>query len=62
MITVKENDTLVSLAKKYTGNANMWTELYNYNMHIIGNNPSVLKIGIELNLPQGWEYGYNNFK
>lgn len=52
--TVKQGESLVMIAKLYTGNAEEWVRLYNRNAQTIGSNPSRLLVGTILYLPEEW--------
>lgn len=51
---VVEGDTLLSIAKKITGNDDKWEELYNENKKLISDCEMNLKVGMKLNLPKSW--------
>jgi Tfp pilus assembly protein FimV len=50
--TVRDGDTLSSIALSAYGNGNQWHEIYIANTQVIGNNPSVLTPGAVLYIPQ----------
>lgn len=52
--TVVEGDTLSALALKYYGSAakEKWMAIFNANRGTIGNNPNVIKPGMELRIPE----------
>lgn len=45
------NDTLSKLAKRYLGNASLWTVIYAANKAVIGSNPDLIYPGQELVIP-----------
>jgi len=47
---VNTGDTLSKIAKRYYGNSNAWTNIYNSNKDLL-NDPNVLIIGEELTIP-----------
>jgi nucleoid-associated protein YgaU len=49
---VVAGDTLSALAKKYYGDAKMYMILYEANKETIGDNPSMIQIGMELVVPE----------
>jgi hypothetical protein len=49
--TSQPGDTLPSIAQKEYGDSNLWHLLFDANKAIIGDNPSVLKVGTELKIP-----------
>lgn len=49
---VKRGDSLYSIAKNELGRGSRWQELYDLNKDVIGNNPSLLRLGIDLVLPE----------
>jgi nucleoid-associated protein YgaU len=49
--TVAKGDTLWAIAKKQLGQGNRWTELYEKNRAVIGDNPDLIKPGQVLTLP-----------
>lgn len=53
---VKENDTLMNIAKNCYGNEKKWLVIYNTNKSLIGNDPDKIKQGILLRIP----VDYNN--
>jgi nucleoid-associated protein YgaU len=52
--TVESGDTLSGLAKKFYGSEAQayWMEIYEANKEVIGDNPNVILIGQELNIPE----------
>lgn len=52
--TVQKNDCLWNITKACCGDGSRFGELYNLNKEVIGNNPSLIKPGQVLTLPQGW--------
>lgn len=48
---VKAGDTLTGLAKKYYGDPKMYMILYEANKEVIGDDPDMIKIGMELKVP-----------
>ncbi|MBN1668093.1 MAG: LysM peptidoglycan-binding domain-containing protein [Anaerolineales bacterium] len=50
---VQAGETLSGIVQKYYGaeNANRWVELHAYNRKVIGENPDVLVLGTELEIP-----------
>lgn len=49
--TVKKNDSLFIIAKRYYGDGEKWRTIYNANKKTIGKNPSRLKAGMRLVIP-----------
>lgn len=49
--TVKSGDNLWNIARDNLGSGSRWTEIYNLNSEIIGNNPNLIYSGYELHLP-----------
>jgi nucleoid-associated protein YgaU len=52
--TVKEGDTLGQIALQYYGSAaeEKWMAIYNFNKFVIGDNPSLIKTGQVLKIPE----------
>jgi nucleoid-associated protein YgaU len=52
--TVESGDTLSGLAKKFYGSEAQayWMEIYEANKEVIGDNPNVILIGQELQIPE----------
>lgn len=48
---VKAGDTLTALAKKYYGDPKMYMILYEANKEPIGDDPDIIKTGLELKDP-----------
>lgn len=48
LYVVKEGDTLSSIALKFLGAASRWTEIYEENRDVIGENAAVIEPGMEL--------------
>jgi len=51
--TVRAGDNLWDIAKNHLGDAGKWGELYKLNEGVIGQNPSLIMPGTELQLPGG---------
>lgn len=51
MYTVKRNDSLWKIAKRYYGDGDKWRTIYNANKKTIGRNASNLKVGMRLVIP-----------
>jgi nucleoid-associated protein YgaU len=49
--TVAAGDTLPSIAQQVYGDANQWRRIYDANRDSIGNNPNVVKAGVNLIVP-----------
>jgi nucleoid-associated protein YgaU len=49
--TVASGDTLSAISLKYYKTANRWKEIYEANKDVIGDNPSLIKPGMELVIP-----------
>lgn len=49
--TIKQGDTLWSLARRYLGNGALYTEIYELNRDVIGTDPSILQTGTVITLP-----------
>ena len=45
-------DSLWRFAQEYYGDGNRWTKIYEHNRVVIGNNPSVILEGTELEIPR----------
>lgn len=52
--TVQSGDSLWKIAKAYTGNGNLWSDLYALNTDTIGANASLIYAGQQLTLPSDW--------
>lgn len=50
--TVKKNDNLFNIAKKYLGSSSRWPEIYKLNRKVIGSNPNRIYPGQRLVLPK----------
>lgn len=50
--TVVSGDSLFKIAKRYYGDGNLWTQIYNYkkNRKIIGSNPDLIRPGMQIEL------------
>lgn len=46
--TVKQGDSLSSIARRLTGDADNWRAIYNQNKSVIGGNPNLIKSGQKL--------------
>lgn len=53
--TVQQGDNLWNIARDHLGSGNRWTEIYNLNQDIIGQNPNLIFSGTDLQLPSGAE-------
>ena len=51
--TVKSGDSLSKIAKKHLGDAGRWSEIYEANRTVIGDNPDLIKPGQKLRIPGG---------
>lgn len=49
--TVRHGDNLWDIARKHMGDATKWTEIYKLNQNLIGDNPSLIHEGLNLQLP-----------
>jgi nucleoid-associated protein YgaU len=49
--TVQPGDTLPSIANQVYGDANQWTTIYDANHAAIGDDPNLIQVGAELNIP-----------
>ncbi len=49
--TVKEGDTLSSIAKEFYGNAADYKIIYEANKDLIGDDPDQIQVGMELMIP-----------
>jgi nucleoid-associated protein YgaU len=49
--TVRDGDTLPSIATAVYGDANQWTTIYDANRGTIGNDPNLIQIGEQLTIP-----------
>jgi nucleoid-associated protein YgaU len=49
--TVRDGDTLPSIATDIYGDANQWTIIYDANRGTIGNDPNLIQIGEQLTIP-----------
>lgn len=49
--TVKKNDNLWNISKKYYGTGSKWKTIYDKNKKAIGSNPNKLKVGLRLVIP-----------
>lgn len=52
--TVQSGDCLWNITKASVGDGSRWSELYNLNKEVIGNNPNLIYPGQVLTLPNGW--------
>jgi nucleoid-associated protein YgaU len=50
--TVQPGDTLWGIAQKFYGNGSLYMEIYKANKDLIGNNPDLIKVGMELHIPK----------
>ena len=50
--TVQPGDSLSAIAQKFYGNAALWQEIYKANKKVIGDNPSLIKVGQVLKIPK----------
>ena len=50
--TVKAGDSLSAIARDQLGDMKRWPEIYELNKAVIGNNPDLIQIGMELVLPE----------
>ena len=50
--SVGRGDSLWRFAQEYYGDGNRWTKIYEHNRVVIGNNPSVILEGTELEIPR----------
>jgi nucleoid-associated protein YgaU len=50
--TVQPGDTLWGIAQKFYGNGSLYMEIYKANKDLIGNNPDLIKVGMELYIPE----------
>ena len=55
---VQPGENLSFIAKKYYGDENEahWITLYNFNRDLIGDNPDLIQVGIELVIPELEEF------
>ncbi|RUS93961.1 hypothetical protein DSM106972_094980 [Dulcicalothrix desertica PCC 7102] len=49
---VKSGDTLSTIAQSVYRNHNMWSVIYDANIHIIGGNPDRITPGMKLHIPE----------
>ncbi len=49
--TTGSGDTLYKIAKKFYGDGSLYMKIYNANKKVIGANPNIIKVGIELTIP-----------
>ncbi|MCJ7715369.1 MAG: LysM peptidoglycan-binding domain-containing protein [Anaerolineales bacterium] len=49
---VVSGDTLSGIAKKYYGEAGKYMKIYEANKAVIGDNPDMIKVGLELVIPK----------
>lgn len=49
--TVQSGDSLWNIAKEHFGSGNKWTDIYDLNSEVIGDNPNLIFSGSELQLP-----------
>ena len=49
--TVKEGDTLSLIAKKIYGDESKYKKIYEANKDLIGPDPDLIKVGLELTIP-----------
>lgn len=52
---VKEGDSLWLIAQVVLGDGGRWGEIYDLNRELIGPNPDLLQVGLELRMPAGGE-------
>jgi nucleoid-associated protein YgaU len=50
--TVVPGDSLSKIAKNLLGSANRWSELYEANRAVVGDNPNLIKPGQVLTIPE----------
>jgi nucleoid-associated protein YgaU len=48
---VVQGDTLFDIAKKWYGNGNLWTQIYDKNKGVVGNNPHLIRPRQKLSIP-----------
>jgi 5'-nucleotidase len=49
--TVVTGDTLPAIAQKVYGDASQWRRIYDANRSVIGSNPNLVKVGVQLVIP-----------
>ncbi|KOY88210.1 hypothetical protein AD998_13815 [bacterium 336/3] len=49
---VQPGDTLWGIAQEQLGNGALYMEIYNANKSVIGSNPDLIKVGMELVIPK----------
>jgi nucleoid-associated protein YgaU len=49
--TVRQGDTLLSIAAHVYGDPSQWTKLYDANKDTVGSDPSQMQIGSQLTIP-----------
>ncbi|MDX1902868.1 MAG: LysM peptidoglycan-binding domain-containing protein [Thermonemataceae bacterium] len=49
---VQPGDTLWGIAEKLLGNGALYTQIYEANKDVIGSNPDLIKVGMELVIPE----------
>jgi nucleoid-associated protein YgaU len=49
---VERGDTLTAIALKYYGNAGEFMKIYEANKDVIGDNPDLILVGMELVIPE----------
>ncbi|MBI4782435.1 MAG: LysM peptidoglycan-binding domain-containing protein [Oscillatoriophycideae cyanobacterium NC_groundwater_1537_Pr4_S-0.65um_50_18] len=49
--TVQSGDTLSAIAQRFYGDAERWNLIYETNLNVIGNNPELLRLGLQLVIP-----------
>jgi nucleoid-associated protein YgaU len=50
--TVRSGDTLSTIAQSFYNNPDMWSLIYDVNIHIIGRNPDRIEPGMKLHIPE----------
>jgi hypothetical protein len=51
-VTIQRGDTLTTLARRYLADGGRWREIYDLNRDVIGNDPEMIRVGDELELPR----------
>jgi len=52
VVVVKKGDTLSMISKRELGSPDRWREIYDVNKDVVGSNPQIIYIGMQLRIPK----------